>query len=96
MYTTHVPAWCDMYTIYIAVSLCAAVARSPQENDRTELLRQAEPLDYTADNRDMFEGVPQLEGVDYDTSARGYQNQCSAATSRGRSTGPPRNIFDDV
>lgn len=72
-----------------------AVARSPQENDRTELLREAEPLDYTADSRDMFEGVPQLQGVDYESSARGYQTQHSA-TPRGRAAGPPRNIFDDV
>ena len=91
--------------------VCAAVARSPQENDRTELLKEAEPVDYTAGGtRDAFEGVPQLEGVDYstrgvpqvpgvdyNTSSRGYQNQRSTGAARGRAVGqPPRNIFDDV
>ena len=76
----------------------AAVARSPQENDRTELLKEAEPIDYTAGNRDAFEGVPPVQGVDYNTSSRGYQNQRSTtAAPRGRVVGqPPRNIFDDV
>ncbi|XP_041359946.1 G-protein coupled receptor-associated protein LMBRD2-like [Gigantopelta aegis] len=58
------------------------VPRSPDENDRTELLRQAEPVDYTEDRSDL----------------PGYQSrpQSSRFTSSRSATRPPKGIFDDI
>ncbi|ESO94505.1 hypothetical protein LOTGIDRAFT_189226 [Lottia gigantea] len=60
------------------------VPRSPDDNDRTELLRQAEPIDYT----------------DNDTIQDTSYQQSNATTRYNRSqpprSTPPRGIFDDV
>ncbi|KAK7508228.1 hypothetical protein BaRGS_00000467 [Batillaria attramentaria] len=69
------------------------VARSPDESDRTELLRQVEPIDYTEEHADPL--------ADYTRSLRagsqGYQAQGSRFTSsRSASSKPARGIFDDV
>ncbi|XP_052090469.1 G-protein coupled receptor-associated protein LMBRD2-like [Mytilus californianus] len=72
-----------------------SVARSPDENDKTGLLREAEPLDYTAE----------LEVDDFNTNriSQGYQSSRPGTTSSryGSSSGtsrprPPKGIFDDV
>ena len=69
------------------------VARSPDDNDKTGLLREAEPMDYTAE----------LEEEEYNTDriSQGYQSTRPGTTSRygsARSSrpAPPKGIFDDV
>lgn len=75
------------------------VPRSPDENDRTELLRQAEPVDYMGDTTtDSLDDYMNM-GL---SAATGYQSQhVSQAPSRYSSVGrmghkPPKGIFDDV
>ena len=71
-----------------------SVARSPTENDRTGLLREAEPIDYTEDRGDSL--------MDYTRSSTarstGYQSGGSSrfGSNRQASNKPPRGIFDDV
>jgi hypothetical protein len=70
------------------------VARSPDENDRTELLRQVEPIDYTEDRGDL------LGDYTRSLSSQGYQAQGGSrftpSSSRPGPNKPPRGIFDDI
>ncbi|GFR62686.1 LMBR1 domain-containing protein 2 [Elysia marginata] len=62
------------------------VPRSPDEDDRSELLRQAEPIDYKEDVVDSMRDVND-----------GYQSRPARFSSTNRQGNrPPRNIFDDV
>ncbi|KAL5016235.1 hypothetical protein ScPMuIL_005824 [Solemya velum] len=74
-----------------------SLPRSPDENDRTELLRQVEPVDYTGgDNSDLLEEY--MKKADNDTGS--YQSWPASSSSRVSSTRqpsrPPKGIFDDV
>lgn len=85
--------------MHISYSFSGKVPRSPDENDRTELLRQAEPVDYMGDTTtDSLDDYMNM-GL---SAATGYQSQhVSQAPSRYSSVGrmghkPPKGIFDDV
>eukprot|EP00106_Octopus_bimaculoides_P018897 XP_014786339.1 PREDICTED: LMBR1 domain-containing protein 2-like [Octopus bimaculoides] len=75
------------------------IPRSPDENDRTELLRQADPVDYTGDTTtDNLEDYINISHHNT-TAATGYQQsqpppRYSSVTRTGHK--PPRGIFDDV
>ena len=67
------------------------VARSPDENDKTELLKEAEPIDYTGE----------LSGSTEADFSQGYQRSSTLRSagrfsSRTSNSAPPRGIFDDV
>lgn len=67
------------------------VARSPDDNDKTELLREAEPIDYTGELTSTTES-------DADFS-QGYQRGHALRSNRNSSrtsSAPPRGIFNDV
>lgn len=67
------------------------VARSPDDNDKTELLREAEPIDYTGELTSTTES-------DADFS-QGYQRGHTLRSNRNSSrtsSAPPRGIFNDV
>ncbi|XP_061191902.1 G-protein coupled receptor-associated protein LMBRD2-like [Saccostrea echinata] len=67
------------------------LARSPDDNDKTELLKEAEPIDYTGE-------LPSTTDPFSDFS-QGYQRTSSLRSSRfssKTSSAPPRGIFDDV
>lgn len=66
-----------------------SVARSPDDNDKTGLLREAEPMDYTGE----------LIEEEYNTdriSGQGYQSSRSSSGRFGSRPQPPKGIFDDV
>ncbi|GFO22287.1 lmbr1 domain-containing protein 2-like [Plakobranchus ocellatus] len=66
------------------------VPRSPDEDDRSELLRQAEPIDFREDLVDSLGGVSRDNGD-------GYQSRPSRFPSTSRpGNRPPKGIFDDV
>ena len=70
------------------------VPRSPDENDKSELLRQAEPIDYVGGS-----DINILEDSSYSThSSGGYQSQSqfSRAKPHRASRPPPKGLFDDV
>lgn len=79
---TYLPT-ADRYTI----------PRSPNEDDRSELLRQIEPIDY----RDDHDDEPHTYG---DGLARGenggYQSRSSRFGSGRTFSRPPKGIFDDI
>ncbi|XP_064604856.1 G-protein coupled receptor-associated protein LMBRD2-like [Liolophura sinensis] len=66
------------------------VARSPDENDRTELLKEAEPVDYTGQVTDS----PDLMSERYQPS--GYRSQVGRYGAARSASRPPRGIFDDI
>ncbi|XP_021377024.1 LMBR1 domain-containing protein 2-like isoform X6 [Mizuhopecten yessoensis] len=71
------------------------VPRSPDENDRTELLRQAEPIDYTGETTDVLDdwrGNNQTH-QSYQSQAAGHSSRFGSQRSFSR---PPKGIFDDV
>lgn len=85
-----------MCIMLFSVSAEQSVARSPDENDRSGLLRQVEPVDYTGE-------ISQPSSrIDSDMQDRSYQSERFdltnrySASSRGSATRPPRDIFDDV
>lgn len=67
------------------------MARSPDENDRTELLKEAEPVDYTGQVTDG----PDLMSDRYQPSS-GYQSQVGRYGAARSASRPPRGIFDDI
>ena len=72
--------------------------RSPDEDDRSELLRQAEPIDYKEDSVDGSGGSQPYGGAgalrDFND---GYQSRPGRFSSTNRmGSRPPKNIFDDV
>ena len=72
-------------------------ARSPTENDRTELLKQAEPIDYTGDNKDTFEDF--TGGLSINNREDGYHSNRGGGrgySSTRTASKPPKGIFDDV
>ena len=76
--------------------------RSPQETDRLELLRSAEPVDYTGEET-ILEDFANASRNDYTSEGGGgYQNQSARGSNRFNPTEtrgtkpPPRGIFDDV
>lgn len=85
-------------------------AKSPTENDRTELLKEVEPLDYTGGiaTESYSDFGPQSSNINTapDESIGRYQTQSSRGPAAGASrfgsslarsaVGPPRDIFDDV
>ena len=72
--------------------------RSPDEDDRSELLRQAEPIDYKEDLVDNIGGAqPYGGGGTLRDANDGYQSRPARFSSNNRlGNRPPRNIFDDV
>lgn len=66
------------------------VPRSPDENDKSELLRQAEPIDYIGSDNVLDDYSSQHGG--------GYQSQgqYSRAKPHRASRPPPKGLFDDV
>ncbi|KAK7100923.1 G-protein coupled receptor-associated protein LMBRD2-like [Littorina saxatilis] len=73
-----------------------SVARSPDESDRTELLRQVEPVDYTEDRADMLADYTRSLNT-RPSGLQGYQGQGSRfGSSRPAPSKPPRGIFDDI
>ncbi|RUS71672.1 hypothetical protein EGW08_020561 [Elysia chlorotica] len=74
------------------------VPRSPDEDDRSELLRQAEPIDYKEDSVDGIGGAESFGGGSTLRDVNdGYQSRSARFSSTNRVAGrPPRNIFDDV
>ncbi|XP_071116644.1 G-protein coupled receptor-associated protein LMBRD2-like isoform X1 [Haliotis cracherodii] len=70
------------------------VPRSPDDNDRTELLRQAEPIDYTDDRSDPLAEYTRSTA----TEPLGYQSRPTPSRfSSSRPTSRPlKGIFDDV
>ncbi|PVD23083.1 hypothetical protein C0Q70_16345 [Pomacea canaliculata] len=71
------------------------VGRSTDENDRTELLRQVEPIDYTEDRPDPL--AEYTRSLKEKSGSHGYQSQGSRfGASRTSSSMPLRGIFDDV
>ena len=72
-----------------------SVARSPDESDRTELLRQVEPIDYTEDRADLL--ADYTRSLNTRSGSQGYQAQGSRfSSSRPAPSKPPRGIFDDI
>ena len=69
------------------------VPRSPDENDKSDLLRQAEPIDYIG-------GSDNGTYEDHSTphTGAGYQSQVQypRAKTHKSSRPPPRDLFDDV
>ena len=65
------------------------VPRSPDENDKGDLLRQAEPIDYIGGRDDDYYSSH---------SAGGYQSQTKypRAKTHRASRPPPKDLFDDV
>jgi len=80
----------------------SAVGRTARENDRSELLQQAEPLDYTGGqtssaHSDLTSGLYQAG----DAGPRPIQQtggDWSVMVGPGRTSrqAPPRGIFDDI
>ncbi|XP_033736886.1 G-protein coupled receptor-associated protein LMBRD2-like isoform X1 [Pecten maximus] len=87
----------DVEMLHLDLDLEAkhTVPRSPDENDRTELLRQAEPIDYTGETTDVLD-----DWRGHDPTQQSYQSQPVGHSSRfgtQRSfSRPPKGIFDDV
>lgn len=88
-----------MYTLILCIFFIPAkysLPRSPDENDRTELLRQVEAVDYTGgDNSDLLEDY--MRKADNDTGS--YQSWPASGSRFGlkrEPTRPPKGIFDDV
>ncbi|KAK3090610.1 hypothetical protein FSP39_013128 [Pinctada imbricata] len=73
------------------------VPRSPDESDTTELLKEAEPIDYTGETTDPLDDYSRI-----DSDQRSYQSSVPhssrfGSTSTPRSfSKPPKGIFDDV
>lgn len=65
-----------------------------EENDRMELLQQAEPIDFTPDNNESYEDFTNS----YTTygGTNNYQSQPRTSRFGGAPKGPPRGIFDDI
>ena len=86
---------------YVIFSTGRGTALSPassEDNDRTELLKQSEPVDYTGESTDMM-----FEDMTRDLSISGAGRYQAQPLSRPTSfTGsqstrkPPRGIFDDI
>jgi len=78
----------------------STIAKSPSDNDETELLKNAEPVDYTGQNVDSFSDLNTRNYNTNDDSTSGrYQTQTGLSkTGRfaAKPSGPPRDIFDDV
>lgn len=75
------------------------IPRSPDENDRTELLRQADPVDYTGDTTtDNLEDYINISHHNTTATTSYQQSQPPPRYSSVTRTGhkPPRGIFDDV
>ncbi|GAB1603134.1 LMBR1 domain-containing protein 2-like [Argonauta hians] len=75
------------------------IPRSPDENDRTELLRQAEPVDYTGDvATETLEDYIHISQLNTNAPTSYQQSQPPSRYSSVARTGhkPPRGIFDDV
>ncbi|CAG5120007.1 unnamed protein product [Candidula unifasciata] len=70
------------------------IPRSPDEDDRSELLRQVEPVDYRDDHDDSFAGSQIYGGRAAESENGGYQSRSSWAG--GRTGRPPKGIFDDI
>ena len=94
--TVHSYQLCASFFVYLNLFCClgrTTVARSPQENDRSELLRDAEPIGYATSVSDDPFRQDELDDV-----ASGYQ---SARPSRPNTlfdsnSRKPRGIFDDI
>lgn len=76
------------------------VPRSPDEDDRSELLRSIEPVDYREDLEDgLFAGAQSYGGGGGGVSRNengGYQSRLSRPASSRPSGRAPKGIFDDV
>jgi len=84
--------------------IVAVVGRLPRENDRSELLNQAEPIDYSrgqssssTTHTDITSGLYQAG----DAGPRPLQQtggnwSIMSTSSRPSRQGPPRGIFDDI
>ncbi|KAJ8305917.1 hypothetical protein KUTeg_016462 [Tegillarca granosa] len=73
------------------------VPRSPDEKDTTELLKQAEPIDYTGEMNDpLNDFVRSSESAGYQSSQGASAQSSRFGISRPHSRPPPKGIFDDV
>ena len=71
-----------------------AVAKSPSENDHTELLKNAEPVDYSGQTVDSMYNA---HSINHNDTVGRYQTQPQRGSGRyGARPGPPKGIFDDV
>lgn len=65
-----------------------SVARSPDDNDKTGLLREAEPMEYTGELVEEY-NTDRISG-------QGYQSGRTNSSRYGSRPRPPKGIFDDV
>lgn len=73
------------------------VPRSPDEKDTTELLRQAEPIDYMGETSDpLNDYIRSSESSGYQSSQGASTQSSRYGMSRPHSRPPPKGIFDDV
>ncbi|XP_055886080.1 G-protein coupled receptor-associated protein LMBRD2-like [Biomphalaria glabrata] len=73
------------------------VPRSPDEDDRSELLRSIEPVDFREDAEDGLYAGGQNYGRGMNRNENGgYQSRLSRPTSSRPSGRAPKGIFDDV
>lgn len=88
--------WVVVFNLWLPAAQPPKVAKSPVENDRTELLKE----DYTQRHYDPFLDEEPINSSDY--GAGGYQSKRPYAqrpTSFGapvQGSAPPKGIFDDV
>lgn len=76
-------------------------SRGSEDSDRVELLRQTDPVDYTAETVDPFEDYTRGFSVNANDMGGRYQSEPARPSSAGRYAGratvpPPKGIFDDV
>ena len=94
-----------MYLIFFSGK--ATTARSPQESDRSNLLREAEPVGYSSTpSHDPFADDAYDEDDLAVHTGGGYQSRAAARPTslntgsrnapRNAPRGPPRGIFDDI
>lgn len=101
------PAFCYLRVMLDLFVLAKFLIRSVflvrADNDRSELLKEAEPIDYTghssldvsrASNEQIIPGLYQSDPVSRPQFLAGNQGFGSTAVRPTRP--PPRNIFDDV
>ena len=85
--------WLGMKELFICI---LARQSRPEENDRTELLKQAEPLDYSGDMEFEDFSPAGATGQEHNNTYQLQPVRQPKYNSTTRSKGPPRGIFDDI
>ena len=84
-------------TVYTGGSTVGRTYRPVPSDDRTELLRQAEPIDYTAESGDLFDEYTRGLSINSPQEDSGrYQSTRPPTRFNQSSRTPPKDIFDDV